>query len=145
MRSPPPDKQTLSSAHCLFFHMIFSLGRRLEWIGAHGLSLEFQCWQTLQICQTVSNEMDFPVLLWSSLNWVMLQVLPTALLLCCAGWFRSGRSTFSCQKGKSIFFFLTKEEAQKYVWKSHWNRTSQTLMKHFSEEKLPLLHKMCRY
>lgn len=81
---------------------------------------------------------------WSSLDWVMLQVLPSALLPCSAGWFRSGRSTFSCQKGKSIFFFLTKEEAQKYIWKCHWNRTSQTLMKCFSEEKLSLLHQTCR-
>lgn len=47
------------------------------------------------------------------------------------------------KKGKVSFFFLTKEEAQKYVRKCHWNGTS--LRRCFSEEKLSLLHKMCRY
>lgn len=65
--------------------MILELGRRLESIEAHGLSFEFQGWQTEQICQRIADEMGFPLLLWSSLDWVMLQVLSTAFLLCCAG------------------------------------------------------------
>lgn len=46
---------------------------------------------------------------------------------------------------EKYLFFLTKEEAQSYVWSSHWNRTSQTVRKCFSEKKLSLLHKTCRY